>query len=434
MEKKYLSIKESLEKKEGEVFLRGWVHRYRDQKTTVFITLRDVTGVIQLVCDQEKVSKEIFEKSQKITVESSISLKGTIRKEERAPQGYEIDIKDLDIVGLSETYPISKDFSEEFLLDVRHLWLRSRKMQAILKIRSTVFRAIHDYFRSQDFYEYQSPTLQSVQCEGGSSLFHVDYFGKKGVFLAQTWQLYAEPAIFSLERIYTLAPSFRAEKSKTTRHLAEYWHAEMEGAWVDFEELQVHAEGLIKKVISDVIKYHEEDLKTLKRDVEVLKTAISKPFVKMTYSEAIDILKKEHDMEVEWGKDLRTIEEDLLSKMYDTFIIITRYPKEVKAFYMKEDPKDPRVVLGFDCIGPEGYGEIIGASEREDDIKKIIERLEKDGEDVSQYDFYLDTRKYGSVPHSGFGMGVERIISYIIKADTIKDAIPFPRTMVRYKP
>lgn len=434
MEKKYLSIKEVLEKKEGEVSLRGWVHRFRDQKTTIFVTLRDVTGVIQLVCDQDKVSPELFEKIKQTTIESSIVVTGTVRKEERSPQGYEIDISGYEIAGLAENYPISKDFSEEFLLDVRHLWLRSRKMQAIMKIRSTVFRAIHDYFRSKDYYEYQSPVLQSVQCEGGSSLFKVDYFEKKGVFLAQTWQLYAEPAIFSLERIYTISPSFRAERSKTTRHLAEYWHAEMEGAWVSFEELQGHAEGLIKKVISDVLKYHRDDLETLKRDVKALETAISKPFVKMTYTEALEILKKEHDMHVEWGKDLRTIEEDLLSKMYDTFIIITRYPKEVKAFYMKEDPQDPRVVLGFDCIGPEGYGEIIGASEREDDIKKIVQRLEKDGEDVSQYDFYLDTRKYGSVPHSGFGMGVERIISYIIKADTIKDAIAFPRTMVRYRP
>jgi len=434
MDKKYLSIKQALEKKEGEVSLRGWVHRFRDQKATIFITLRDVTGVIQLVCDQDKVSPELFEKIKQTTIESSIVVSGTVRKEERSPQGYEIDIKAYEIAGLAETYPISKDFSEEFLLDVRHLWLRSRKMQAILKIRSTVFRAIHDYFRSQDYYEYQSPVLQSVQCEGGSSLFKVDYFEKKGVFLAQTWQLYAEPAIFSLERIYTLAPSFRAERSKTTRHLAEYWHAEMEGAWVDFEELQVHAEGLIKHVIQDVLKFHKEDLKTLKRDVSLLETVLSKPFVKMTYDEAIKILKDKCDIEVQWGKDLRTVEEDMLSKLYDTFIIVTRYPKEVKAFYMKEDPKDERVVLGFDCIGPEGYGEIIGASEREDDIEKIIQRLERDGEDVSQYDFYLDTRKYGSVPHSGFGMGVERLISYIIKADTIKDSIPFPRTMVRYRP
>ena len=434
MEKKYLSIKKSLDKKEGDVCLRGWVHRIRDQKSTVFITLRDVTGIIQLVCDESKVAPELFEKIKKVTIESSIDVSGIIRKDERSPQGYEIDITDLKIVGLSEKYPISKDFSEEFLLDVRHLWLRSRKMQAILKIRSTVFRAVHDYFRGQDYYEYQSPVLQSVQCEGGSSLFKVDYFGKKGVFLAQTWQLYAEPAIFSLERIYTLAPSFRAEKSKTTRHLAEYWHAEMEGAWVDFDELQGHAEGLIKHVITDVLKYHKDDLTTLKRDISVLETAVSKPFVKMTYDDALKILKDKCDIEVEWGKDLRTIEEDMLSKLYDTFIIVTRYPKEVKAFYMKEDPKDPRVVLGFDCIGPEGYGEIIGASEREDDISKIIDRLEQDGEDVSQYEFYLDTRKYGSVPHSGFGMGVERLISYIIKADTIKDAIPFPRTMMRYKP
>lgn len=432
--KKFISIKEALQTKQEIVFLRGWVHRIRDQKTSVFITLRDVSGIIQVICEQSKLAPELFETIKSTSIESSIKLTGRLKQDSRSPQGYEVEVLEYEIVSLAQNYPISKDFSEEFLLDVRHLWLRSRKMQAILKIRSSVFSAIHEYFRGQGYYEYHSPILQSVQCEGGSTLFKVDYFEKPGVFLAQTWQLYAEPAIFSLEKIYTIAPSFRAERSKTTRHLAEYWHAEMEGAWVDFEELQGHAEHLIKHVITYVLKHHEEDLEFLKRDVSKLKNAISKPFVKITYTQALEILKKEHDLDIEWGKDLRTIEEDLLSKIYDTFIIITRYPKQVKAFYMKEDPQDARVVLGFDCIAPEGYGEIIGASEREVDIQKIKDKLKGAGEDVLQYDFYLDTRKYGSVPHSGFGMGVERLLSYIVKADTIKDVIPFPRTMIRYKP
>jgi asparaginyl-tRNA synthetase len=307
-------------------------------------------------------------------------------------------------------------------------------MQAILKIRSTVFGAVHEYFRSKDFFEYHSPVLQAMQCEGGSSLFKVDYFGKQGVFLAQTWQLYAEPAIFSLEKIYTISPSFRAEKSKTTRHLTEYWHAEMEGAWIDFEELQNYGEELIKHVLKRVLEKHKEDLKILKRDTKILESSLEKPFVRMTYDDAIKILKDKVNMDVTWGKDLRTIEEDKLSKLYDTFLIITDYPKKVKAFYMKEDDQRPEVVKGFDCIGPEGYGEIIGASQRETDIDKIKERLTEEGEDLKEYEFYLDTRRYGSVPHSGFGMGMERLISFIIGAETIKDAIPFPRTMIRYKP
>jgi len=432
--KKYLTIKETLEKKEGDVSLRGWVHRSRFQKDLIFVTIRDHTGVIQLVIEESKVTPEIFLKAKGLSMETSFEIKGKIRKEERSPQGYEIDVEELEVIGISDNYPISKDFSEEYLLDVRHLWLRSRKMTAMMKIRSTVFRAVRDYFTSKDFYEYHSPILQSVQCEGGSTLFEVPYFEKKGVFLSQTWQLYAEPAIFALGKIFSIEPAFRAEKSKTTRHLTELWMAEMEGAWIDFEELQDHGEQLIKFVLKEVLKKHKEDLKTLKRDTKILETSLEKPFVRMTYDDALKILKEKCDMQVTWGKDLRTIEEDKLSKLYDTFLIVTRYPKEVKAFYMKEDPDDARLVLGYDCIGPEGYGEIIGASEREPSLEKIKKKLKEEGEDLSQYEFYLDTRKYGSVPHSGFGMGMERLISFIIGADTIKDTIPFPRTMTRYKP
>jgi asparaginyl-tRNA synthetase len=432
--KKYLCVKEVLDSKVEDISIRGWVYRIRDQKDNIFITIRDETGIIQLVATKDKLKEQEFQVAKTLGIESSIIVHGKLRKEERSPQGYEIDIDSLELVGKSENYPISKDFSEEFLLDVRHLWLRSRKMTAILKIRSTVIGAIHEYFRKEGFYEYQSPILQSVQCEGGSSLFKVDYFGEEGVFLAQTWQLYAEPAIFSLGKIYTIAPSFRAEKSKTSRHLTEYWHAEMEGVWIDFDMLQDYGEGLIKHVIKTVLEKHKTDLEILKRDTKLLETAISKPFIRMTYTEVLELLKEKAEMEVEWGKDLRTLEEDKLSKMHDTFTIVTRYPKVVKAFYMKEDPKDPKVVLGFDCIGPEGYGEIIGASEREPDLEKIKERLAEQGEDPKHYEFYLDTRRYGSVPHAGFGLGVERLIAYITGVDNIKDTIPFPRTMVRFKP
>lgn len=432
--KKYYSVKEVLEKKEGDVSLRGWVYRKRDQKDNIFITIRDETGIIQLVISKDKLKDEDFTATKALGIEASIKVHGKLRKEERSPQGYEVDVDTIELVGNSDNYPISKDFSEEYLLDVRHLWLRSRKMTAILKIRSTVFGAIHEYFRKEGFYEYQSPILQSVQCEGGSSLFKVDYFEEDGVFLAQTWQLYAEPAIFSLGKIYTIAPSFRAEKSKTSRHLTEFWHAEMEGAWIDFEQLQDYGEGLIKHVIKTVLEKNKEDLKILKRDITLLETAISKPFIRMTYTEVLKLLKEKADLDIEWGKDLRTIEEDKLSRLHDTFTIVTRYPKAVKAFYMREDPNDPKVVLGFDCIGPEGYGEIIGASEREPDLEKIKKRLTDDGEDPKQYEFYLDTRRYGSVPHAGFGLGVERLIAYITGVDNIKDTIPFPRTMVRYKP
>jgi asparaginyl-tRNA synthetase len=433
-ESKFIPIKDAIKQEKGQVQLRGWVYRKRDQKKLIFLTLRDSTGIIQIVVDSSKVGEKIFNKAKSLTIESSFKLIGSIRKDSRSPQGYEVDLEDLEIVQISEPYPISKDFSEDFLLDVRHLWLRSRKMIAMMKIRETVFLAIHSYFKKEGFHLYHSPILQSVSCEGGSTLFNVDYFKKKGVFLAQTWQLYAEPAIMALERIYTIEPSFRAEKSKTTRHLTEYWHAEMEGAWIDFERLQDYAESLIKYILEKVLDKHKEDLKVFKRDISVIQKVIDKPFIRMKYDQALKILKEKEDIDIEWGKDLRTIEENKLSELYDTFIIVTHYPKKVKAFYMKEDPENEKEVLGFDCLGVEGYGEIIGASERESDLEKIKKRLIEDGEDPSQYEFYLDSRRYGSVPHSGFGMGVERLMSFIIGAKTIKDTIPFPRTMVRYKP
>ncbi|USN46026.1 MAG: asparagine--tRNA ligase [Candidatus Woesearchaeota archaeon] len=430
-----MQIKEAIAKGEGEVQLRGWIHRERGSAKLKFINLRDVSGIIQCVFEREKLGDKQFDLIDKVQVETSMMLTGTIKKDERAPTGYEVNVSSFEIVGESHEFPITKDQSVEFLADKRHLWLRSRKMTAILKIRSSVFAAIDEYFKGEGFYEYHSPIFQAVQCEGGSSLFSVDYFGKKDVFLAQTWQLYAEPAIFALEKIYTISPSFRAEKSKTSRHLTEYWHAEMEVAWSDFSMIQDYGEALLKYVAKKVLAQNTEELELLERDLTTLKATAEKKFPRITYTQALKILKEKCDMEIEWGKDLRTIEEDKLSKLYDTPIIITHYPKKVKAFYMKiPENADEDVVEGCDFIAPEGYGEIIGGSQREADIQKIVERLKEEGEDETEYEFYLDTRRYGSVPHGGFGMGVERVISWICGLDNIKDAIPFPRTMLRYKP
>jgi asparaginyl-tRNA synthetase len=429
----FLSIKEAMKKGSGNVAIRGWCHRERGSKKLKFIVLRDSTDIIQCVIEKGAVPEQTWIDANSIHTETSLKIGGEIKIDERAPSGYEIAVKQLKIVGKCDAFPITKDQSVEFLADNRHLWLRSRKMTAILKIRSTIFGAIHNYFRNEGFFEYQSPIFQPTQAEGGSDVFKVPYFGDT-MFLAQTWQLQAEPAIFSLEKIYTIAPSFRAEKSKTSRHLTEYWHAEMELAWCEFEDLQNHAEALIKYIVNDVLEKNENELKILERDVEKLKPTLKKKFPRMTYDEALDLLAKKANMKIEWGKDLRTIEEDKLSDLYNSPIIINRYPKEVKAFYMKEDPKNEKVVLGFDMIAPEHYGEIIGASQREESIEKIEENLRKDGEDPKEYTFYLDTRRYGSVPHGGFGMGVERVISWICGLDNIKDAIAFPRTMLRYRP
>ncbi len=429
----FISIKQAMEAGKGKVSVRGWVYRERKSNKFIFLVMRDSTDILQCVIKKDAVSEKIWKDAEKILIESSVEITGEIKKDERAPTGYELQAEKLEVIHYAEPFPITKDQSIEFLADNRHLWLRSRKMTAILKVRSTIFGAIHEYFRSNGFYEYQSPIFQSTQCEGGSTLFEVDYF-KHPVFLAQTWQLYAEPAIFSLEKIYCIAPSFRAEKSKTSRHLTEYWHAEMEVAWAKFEDIQDHAEALIKHVAKKVLETNKDDLKILERDTKVLEATVKNKFPRMTYTEALKILEQKDKMKIPWGKDLRTIEEDALSKHYDTPILVTNYPKEVKAFYMKETPGDPKTVQGVDVIGPEGYGELVGGSEREDKIEKIEERLRETGEDPCNYKFYLDTRKYGSVPHGGFGLGVERLVSWICGLDSIKDAIPFPRTADRWTP
>ncbi len=429
----FIKVQEALEKGSGDVSVRGWVYRERKMKDKIFIVLRDPSNIVQCIARKGEVSDKEWEDAEKALIETSIEIHGEIKKDDRAPTGYEIHVKKLNIVSFSEVFPINKDQSKEFLADNRHLWLRSRKMTAVMKIRSTVFGAIHDYFRSHGFYEFQSPMFQSTQCEGGSTLFPVNYFGKK-LFLTQTWQLHAEAGIFALGDIYCIAPSFRAEKSKTSRHLTEYWHAEMEIVWGGFKELQDHGEALMKHIVKKVLDTNMKELEILKRDVSKLKPIVEKPFTRITYTEALKVLKEKCSMEVQWGKDLRTVEEDKIMEHFDTPIIVTHYPKEVKAFYMKEDPEDPKVVFGYDMIAPEGYGEIIGASEREPDMEKIKARLKEHGEDPKKYGFYLDTRRYGSVPHGGFGLGVERVISWVCGLDNIKDSIPFPRTMTRYYP
>lgn len=433
-----MSIKDAMNKGSGEVAVRGWVYRERGSNVMKFIVLRDSTNIIQCVLKKENFIEQ-WEEIDKLRIESSVEILGEIKEDKRAPTGYEISVKEIKIIHVADEYPINKDLNEELLGDRRHLWLRSRKMTSILKIRSTVFGAIHEYFRENGFYEFHSPELLCAAGEGGSSVFDVDYFGKK-MHLAQTWQLHAETAIFALEKIYCIAPSFRAEKSKTSRHLTEYWHAEMEVAWVTFTELQKYAEGLLKKIIEKVFENNKEELEILGRDVNKLKPSLDKEFPRMTYTEVIKLLKEKFNFDIPWGKDLRTIEEDRLSELFDTPVIVTNYPKIVKAFYMKESPdtlnkpEEEKTVLGFDVIGPEGYGELFGASQREEKLEVIKENLLRDGEDLANYDFYFDSRRYGSIPHGGFGMGVERVISWICGLETIKDAIPFPRTMTRYSP
>jgi len=420
------------EHEEGkEVEIKGWVHRIRKMKDKIFVVVRDTDEIIQVVFNDNTPS---FKDAEKLKMESSLIIKGKFVKSEKAPGGYEIQATKLEIIDIGGDFPIQKDYSIEFLADNRHLWLRSRRMNAILKIRSTIIGAIHEYFRGEGFYEFQSPIFQSTQCEGGSELFEVKYFDRK-MYLTQTWQLPAEAAIYSMEKIYTVSPTFRAEKSVTSRHLTEFWMIEAEMAWMDFKDMQAVGEGLIKHIVKTVLAKHKKELvEILGRDISKLEPTVSKPFPRITYTEALKVLKEKCNMDVEWGKDLRTVEEEKLMGLYDVPVIVTHYPKKVKAFYMKEDPENTDVVLGSDFLAPEGIGEIIGGSEREANIESIIARLKEIKEDPKDYAFYLDTRKYGSVPHAGFGMGLERVIRWICGLDNIKDAIAFPRTPNRFYP
>jgi asparaginyl-tRNA synthetase len=432
---KFISIEEAMKKGTGKVSVRGWISRERGSNEFKFIVLRDSTNIIQCVLKKENFKKQWFE-IDKLQIEASVEISGTIKEDKRAPTGFEIQADEINIVGLSDKFPINKDLNEELLGDRRHLWLRSRKMTAIMKIRDTVLNAMREHWRTKGFYEYHSPSLMGMQAEGGSTLFKVDYYGKP-VFLTQTWQLHAEPAIFSLEKIFTIQPAFRAETSKTSRHLSELWMAEMEVAWENFDYVQDDAEELIKHVVSRVLAERKPELEIIGRDWKKLEPTVKKKFPRITYDDALKLLKEKKKINIPWGKDLRTIEEDRLSEMYDTPVLVRHYPKIVKAFYMKEVPertKGKEVVYGFDMIAPEGYGELVGGSQREEDIEKLKKNLKAQGEDPSKYEFYFDTRRYGSVPHGGFGMGVERVISWICGLQTIKDAIAFPRTMTRYSP
>ncbi len=414
-----------------KVTVRGWIYRKRRVGKLIFIVLRDATDIVQCVVEKNKVSKESFKLLDKVGVESSVVLEGTVRKDERAPTGYEIDVDKIEVVGPSYNFPITKDKSDEFLLDNRHLWVRSREMNAILKIRHTVFGAMHEYFRESGYYETQGPMFVTGAVEGGSTLFEVPYFGKKA-YLTQSSQFYLETLIFSLEKVYTVAPSFRAEKSRTRRHLTEYWHAEAEAAWYHNEDMMRDEEEMIVHIVQKVVEERKKELEYLGRDVEFLK-GIEKPFRRMRYEELIKFA-QEHGVNIEYGDDLGADEETAITKHFDGPVFITHYPREIKPFYHRPDPDNPGVVLCHDLLAPEGYGEIIGGGERIYRLEVLLSRMEEEGLNPEDYYWYVDLRKYGSVPHAGFGLGVDRFVWWIAGLSHIKYAIPYPRTIRRTKP
>jgi asparaginyl-tRNA synthetase len=427
--KKAVPISEAVRRGEGRVTVRGWVYRKRVLKEKIFLVLRDSTGILQLVLPRDR-----FKNAEELNLESSLVATGTLVREPRAPGGVELHVESIDWAYAGEPYPINEDAAvadSEYLLDVRHLWLRSRKMQAVLKIRHTVFGALHEYFRKNGFYEVQTPMFITAAVEGGATLFKVDYFDQP-VYLTQSSQFYLEALIFSLEKVYVVAPSFRAEPSRTRRHLTEFWHAEMEIAWADLEDAARVGEEVISYVVEKVLQERQEELKLLGRRTEPLERT-KPPFYRVSYDEAIEILQKK-GVKISWGDDIGADEERALTLEFDKPIVLYGFPEKLKAFYHRNNPKRPEVTLSFDVLLPEGYGEVIGGGERIYDAKELVDKIIRFGLNPEDYQWYIDLRRYGSVPHSGFGLGMDRLTMWITGADHIRDVVPFPRDVRRTRP
>jgi asparaginyl-tRNA synthetase len=427
----FISTRQAIVQKEGSARLRGWVYRERKLGGKVFIVLRDGEDVLQCVIAQDKVTPAEWEAAQRACIESSITIEGTLRPDGRAPGGVELQATKFGLIHQAERFPITKDQSEEWLLDQRHLWIRSRELTAVWRVKAAILRAAREYFDQHQYVEMTPPIITGSSCEGGSTQFEIDYFEEKA-YLGQSTQLYLEALIYSTPKVWALTPSFRAEPSKTSRHLAEYWHLEAETAWQDFEGLIAFEQDLIAHLCKRVPELVPEELKRLGRNPADLRR-LTLPYPRITYDEALEILKKD-GIDVPWGKDLRTVEEEALMKHYDKPLWVVKYPKAIKAFYMKEDPTRPDVVLCCDVLAPEGYGEIVGSSERETDVNRLIQRLTEQGEKPEHYGWYLDLRRFGSVPHAGFGLGIERVVRWFCRLESIRDAIPFPRTIKRMMP
>lgn len=430
-----------------EVTLKGWVYNKTGKGKLNFIMLRDGTGVIQCVVFKNNVNEEAFENSKILTQESSVIITGKVVKSEKAPGGFEIDVTNLEIVQLAKEYPITpKEHGDAFLIEHRHLWLRSSRQHAIMRVRSSVMKAIRDFFDGNGFRLMDSPILTPNACEGTSTLFETKYFDLGSAYLSQSGQLYAEASALSLGKVYTFGPAFRAEKSKTRKHLTEFWMVEPEMAFFDINDDMDLAEDLVEYIVQYVLKTCKLELETLERDITKLEN-IRRPFYRMSYTEAVDWLvankipltkkidgNEEEILPFPWGEDFGTPQEEAIMEQFDKPLIIHRYPTDIKAFYMKRDPENEKVVLAMDMLGPEKAGELIGGSQREDNFDWLHERVLQENLPDEEFKWYLDLRKYGSVPHSGFGLGVERTVKWITGAQHIKETIPFPRMIYRITP
>ena len=418
------------------VQIPGWLYNMRKSGKIVFPLLRDGTGIMQCVAVKSALPEALFETIKNLTQESSVIFTGKIRADERAAGGYEMDVENAEVlqrVPESDPYPITpKEHGIDFLMDHRHLWLRSQRQHAIARVRHEVVRAVRDYFDSHGFTLVDTPIFTPAACEGTTNLFEVNYFDDDKAYLTQSGQLYNEANAMAFGKVYCFGPTFRAEKSKTRRHLTEFWMVEPEMAYADLDEVKRVAEELIVFIAERVLEHRRPELKTLERDVNKLE-AIKAPFPRISYDEAVKILQSKKS-EIQWGSDFGGTDETLLSEGYDRPLMVDRYPTAVKAFYMQPDPERPEVAMGVDVLAPEGYGEIIGGGQRIHDADLLLRRIEEHNLPKDAFNWYIDLRKYGSVPHGGFGMGIERCVAWLCGLEHLREAIAFPRMIYRLRP
>ena len=415
------------------VTIRGWVYNKRSSGKIHFILVRDGSGIAQCVVVKNQVQPEVFGAFDLLTQESSLTVTGKVHKDDRAPGGYELQVEDMKVVHIAKEYPITpKEHGTEFLMDHRHLWLRSSRQHAILSVRNRIIKAVREFFDNKGFTLIDSPILTPASVEGTSTLFETDYFDLGKAYLTQSGQLYAEAAAMAFGKVYCFGPTFRAEKSKTRRHLTEFWMVEPEVAWADLYDDMDLAEEFIEHVVQTVLANSAEELKVLERDITKLQP-VKRPFPRLHYDEAVELLKKS-GVDFQYGSDLGATDETIISQQYDRPVMVHHYPAACKAFYMKRDPERPDLTLSVDVLASEGYGEIIGGSQREDDYDTLLKRLEEFKLPKEPFEWYLDLRRYGSVPHSGFGLGIERTVAWICGLEHVRETIPFARMIYRNTP
>ncbi len=429
---KYCDIEKISEYEGKEVGIRGWLYNRRSSGKVHFLLVRDGTGILQCVMGIKDVPEHIFHLADELPQESSLIVWGKVREDKRAPGGYELLINNIEIIHISEPYPIAlKEHGVDFLMEHRHLWLRSRRQHALIRIRHNVISAVRDFLNNQGFLCVDTPIFTPAACEGTTTLFEVKYFDDMA-YLTQSGQLYNEANCIAFGKVYCFGPTFRAEKSKTRRHLTEFWMVEPEVAWATLDDIMVIAEDLVTYLVERILSLCRKELEVLERDVKLLEK-VTKPFPRISYNDAVKLL-KEKGSNIEYGDDFGSPDETMISKSYDKPVMVHRYPAKCKAFYMEPDPDNPDLVLCVDCLAPEGYGEIIGGSQRIHNKDLLIKKIEENKLPRQAFEWYIDLRKYGSVPHSGFGMGIERVVAWLAGIEHIRETIPYPRMLYRIYP